>query len=298
MFSIIKKNNSIPLDKLIEAKNLFPGLTLAGYFLILIFSIAYAVSFFEIFLKKETAPRLTDTSLSPGYPQQGVIEKVFGLNKPSTREESSLHGNSLRRQSIEKGGSIDTFKLAGTIITEHKRLAVFEDIKTRRQYILREGESMNDFRVTLISRKSVELQTTRAGENSSENSLTDKKKAESTDAEPQTFVKLIGPHHYEIAKRVMLDHFKDPGRFLSEVRLIPYVADGKSGGFVLRNMQEKGFLSDIGFKEGDIVTKINGQSLSDTFTAIKNFASIGELDSVFIELSRENKNIVLKYTIR
>jgi len=82
------------------------------------------------------------------------------------------------------------------------------------------------------------------------------------------------------------------------VRVVPAVENGKRHSFILRNMQSTSFLSDIGFQEGDIVKKINGTSLEDTFTAIKQFASLSDLDSVFIELLRKNENIVLKYTIR
>lgn len=197
-------------------------------------------------------------------------------------------------RSVEKGSSINSYKLAGTMITDKKKLAVFEDLKTNRQHIVREGDTLSDFSVIQIFRKSVTLQTA---------SLTGGDKGLSSvnkDSNGSSLVvKKIGPHHYEIAKRMMMDNLQDPAKFLQQVRLVPFIDnEGKSGGFILKNMKESSFLREIGLKEGDIITKINGKSLNDTFTAIRQFASLADLQSVFIELSRKDEHIVLKYTIR
>ena len=175
-------------------------------------------------------------------------------------------------------------------------MAVFEDLKSNKQFVLKEGEILSDFRIMQIKRKSVLLEMAKH-QNAREKEETGNP-VTSTSENVSTVVKRIGPYHFEIAKRVMMDNLKDPARFLKQVRLVPFVSNGKSSGFILRNMQDKSFLRKIGFMEGDIVTRINGEDLDNTFTAIKEFASIGEQESVFIELSRNSKHITLKYTIR
>ena len=234
---------------------------------------------------------------APSSIQQTVARFLSGEisdKSPDTVPQANNKTHSMQR--IEKGSSLDSIKLTGTIITYHKRLAVFEDLTTRKQHIFKEGETVKDFRILTINRKSVELSSLSSAF-MQEAGISPAQKEARADEE-SVILKKIGPHHYEIAKRVMLDNLKDPARFLKQVRLVPFVINGKSQGFLLKDMKENGFLNEIGLEEGDIITKINGESLNNTFTAIQQFASLGDRESVHIELSRHNKNIILKYTIR
>jgi type II secretory pathway component PulC len=199
---------------------------------------------------------------------------------------------------VEKGSAFNSYRLSGTIFSTARKIAVFEDTRTRKQIILREGESLDEFTVVRIERKSVELAASQDAPSPADRDESPEQKTDLLPAqESGRFVKKLGPHHYEIARRVMLENLKDPARFLSQVRLVPFLENGKSVGFLLAGLRKDGFLGEIGLEDGDIVTKINGESLSNTFTAITQFASLGDKDAVFIELSRNSQNIVLKYTI-
>ena len=295
MFSSILKNKNMTLNRISRLKKLSSGVYIsAAFFTGMLLSFYVSTVFIKVnpLISKKESPKKINKQYAKKNIASFINEKKSYKLTDTLKKDQQTYG---KIHNIEKGSCIDSLKLTGTVVTDNKRIAVFEDLRTRKQHILKEREILGSFKIVQINRKSVTLRT---DSYRSKKAIGAFNKRSSSFKETTTVIKKIGPHHYEIAKRIMMDNFADPAKLLAQVRFIPSIKDGISNGFMLKNIKKESFLNHIGFEEGDIITKINGHMLNNTFTAIKQFSSLGDHESVFIELSRQNKNIIIKYSMK
>ena len=73
---------------------------------------------------------------------------------------------------------------------------------------------------------------------------------------------------------------------LMQASATPVVKDGEIIGFAIEEIDDKSIFQKAGFNDGDIVTSINGKSLTDAATAIKILNSLKETDNMSFDFLR------------
>ena len=73
--------------------------------------------------------------------------------------------------------------------------------------------------------------------------------------------------------------------------------EATAGGYVIKDMTSPGVLS-AGFKPGDVVTSVNGETVGDVTADVDLFDRIAEAGLARVELNRAGKQIMLSFPLR
>lgn len=90
---------------------------------------------------------------------------------------------------------------------------------------------------------------------------------------------------------------QNPSAFLKYVRATPARENGEFIGFRLQAGQERGALSKLGLKQGDIVTAINGVQIDSPAKGMKAMQALSQGDSVSVTLLRSGQETQLSLTL-
>lgn len=106
-----------------------------------------------------------------------------------------------------------------------------------------------------------------------------------------------------VHKDALLAKFPGFNHILGELSVSPEVSKGEMKGFRLERIKENSLISQAGFREGDIVRKIEGYALKSPFDVFKIYQRIKEdykkglIKSIEVEVERGKKREKLIYQI-
>ncbi len=89
----------------------------------------------------------------------------------------------------------------------------------------------------------------------------------------------------------------NPGQVISGVRIVPAFIQGKTSGFKLFSIRPGSLVSQLGFRNGDIVNKVDGYSLNGPEIAFELFQRLKTARQVEINLTRRGKSFMHNYRI-
>jgi general secretion pathway protein C len=73
----------------------------------------------------------------------------------------------------------------------------------------------------------------------------------------------------------------------------PVQADGAIIGYRISPSKERAAFDALGFKTGDVVTAVNGLSLSDTTNTLKLYTLMKEATEATFDMTREGGNVTI-----
>ena len=114
------------------------------------------------------------------------------------------------------------------------------------------------------------------------------------DASGEKLALETGENTYELSKSIFARKIKSLGDFLQEFDLMPLYAQGKIKGFNIGNAAPDSFGAALGFKDNDLVTKINEFDLADIGNRVKIYELLTSPQfskPVAVTLSRSGKEI-------
>jgi type II secretion system protein C len=106
------------------------------------------------------------------------------------------------------------------------------------------------------------------------------------------------PNRYVVDRAKVNNDMQDMAKLFTEVRAVPNIQNGSSNGFALSEIQPGSLFPAMGLQDGDVVTAIGGQSLSDPRKAIAVLQSLQTLDdrSINVSVVRNGAPVNLMYT--
>lgn len=87
-------------------------------------------------------------------------------------------------------------------------------------------------------------------------------------------------------------------QLFTQVRAVPHFQDGKAAGFRLFAIRQDSVFEKIGLKNGDIVTRVNGNELTDPARAMSLIQELRSEGRVTVDVSRNRQPTTLNYEIR
>ena len=112
-------------------------------------------------------------------------------------------------------------------------------------------------------------------------------------------VRRIDPNRYVLDRSTLNNNLSNMAELFTQVRAIPNLgADGRSNGFKLSEIQPDSLFQQIGLQDGDVLTGVSGQSVSDPAKAMALLGALRNQSSINLTLIRAGQPLQLQYNIR
>ncbi len=230
------------------------------------------------------------------YEKAGVERKP--LSYYSVIEERNLFGETHASASREvEHGAASAFRLRGTVLLDSGGgYAILENLADGMQGLHRLGDRFGDFSLVSIKWGRVVLKDS-GGEKvlamvsqpSGEESRIPIKKDE---------IEQVVENKRIISRSFVEKAAANANQILTQVRVRPHFVSGVSEGYWVGNIRPGSIIEEMGFQNGDIVKKVNGQDMNSPEKIFQLYQEIHETGLVVIDVERGNQIKTLTYEIR
>ncbi len=228
---------------------------------------------------------------------RSIIDRnLFNTKIEGIQTAAAIDVKSLRKTDLK-------LKLWGTVVTdaENSSYAVIEDTKKRKQNLYRIGDAIETASVKLILREKVVLSV--GGRD--EILLMEKKRGSySSSARPassavsQRRVRASRPQRITLRRTQVEDALKDVNNLLTQVKIQPFIENGKSEGLIIRNIKPNSIFRRMGLRNGDIIMGANGEKIESVDNALKFYEELKTSESVNLNLKRRGRQKTITYNVK
>jgi len=203
-------------------------------------------------------------------------------------------------------------KLVGTVMADDAglRRAFIDDSKTRRQEAYREGDAAGEVRIKKILRNRV-IVATREGDrvlsadtleiaNLPANSqLTQLAAASALSPAAESGEEEVGVIEASLKHTQVESGLSDDDYLMKQVRIFPYTdAQGEQlEGFRISYMRAGNVLLQMGFRNGDVITRVNGEPVTSPDQAQEFFDRLYEGGEMTIDINRRRHPLKVRLNI-
>ena len=107
----------------------------------------------------------------------------------------------------------------------------------------------------------------------------------------------VGKYNYELNKVYLESQFSDLSPLLMSARAVPYVEEGKVGGFVFENIEPESTFLHLGYRPKDLIIEVNEIKLDNAGKALEAFQSLQSAKNFYVVILRNGKQIRLNYKV-
>lgn len=226
-----------------------------------------------------------------------VITKrnIFGsTNAPQGEKDSQKEG--IRTVEIEalEPTSLD-IELLGTVTDVNGNgWAVIEDGNQKKQGLYRLGEPVKNARIVAVLRGKVVL---REG---GKNHILEMEEVEGPDgkAAPASEAPVAHEGAIVVGRSDITSSLKNINKLLTQVRIRPYVRDGKPDGLMLSYISSGSIFSRLGLQRGDVIKRLNGQPIKTPEDAFSFYKALESESTLSLDIMRRGKEKTIEYNIR
>lgn len=170
--------------------------------------------------------------------------------------------------------------------------AVIEEGPGKKQGLYKVGDTVQEAEIKRILRQKVVL---RVGDTDEVLSMDEKPQGDVLQARAMPLSRRgsrIPLRHSDIEKSM-----GDIGSLLSQARIQPHFKGGRADGFRLSQIKPNSLFTKMGFRNGDIVHKINNRSIKSTNDMISLYQHLRSGEEIALEITRRGRKETLKYHI-
>ena len=110
-------------------------------------------------------------------------------------------------------------------------------------------------------------------------------------------VQALGDNRFVIARAEVEKARSNIGELLKQARMEPNIVNGQTNGFVVKMIQPRSLLGQLGLQVGDVVTQVNGVELNSPEKALQVFQQLREARRLSVNLLRGDKPLSLQYEV-
>jgi general secretion pathway protein C len=210
------------------------------------------------------------------------------FNPPRAEPEAQSHVSELKAKLLgtAPGAGMDSF-------------AIIEDDSNKTQQLYRVGDKLQDRTLAKVEWDRVMLRGVQGEE-------VLRIVEPSGEAKPATVAS--GPVVGGIEKRSDTEFVIDRGeidkamenlnQLFTQMRAVPHFQDGKAAGFRLFAIRADSVFEKLGLKNGDVVSRINGNDLTDPARAMSLIQELRSEGRITVDVNRNRQPTTLNYEIR
>jgi len=198
-----------------------------------------------------------------------------------------------------------SFKLKGTVVgAEEFTFCIIEDKTKRKDDLYQKGDKIQDMEVGEITANSVVL--TRGAEKIVLYIDEEYKGIKASEgvvaAKPSlpdfSSLENPSPNKWILSKEDVLQATRNASQIMSDLKIRPNFSGGKMEGFKIDDINEGSIALAMGIKKGDIVKKINGETIDSPKKIFEFYRSLEKSGSIQLEISRGDSTETLTYEIK
>ena len=282
---------------MIAQRTLITGLQLGLLALAALFAATTVNGFVAGALRTRPALRLADAPMPPPVLTKRPLsffapineKDIFNPPRPEAEAPSASPAPELKARLLgtAPGHGMDSF-------------AIIEDVNTKKQDLYRIGDPLQGRKLARIEWDRVILQNGPREEILKIVEAGGGMPAAASTASASTGngIQAASDTNFTI-DRSEVDHaMENLNQLFTQVRAVPHFQDGKASGFRLFAIRRDSIFEKIGLKNGDIVSRINGNELTDPARAMAMIQEMRGENRITVELNRNREPTTLTYEIR
>lgn len=198
-----------------------------------------------------------------------------------------------------------SFKLKGTVVgVEEFTFCIIEDKSKRKDDLYQKGDKIQDMEVGEITANSVVL--TRGAEKIVLYIDEEDKEIKANEgvvaAKPSlpdfSSLENPSPNKWILSKEDVLQATRNVSQIMSDLKIRLNFSSGKMEGFRIDDINEGSIALAMGIKKGDVVKKINGETIDSPKKIFEFYRNLERSNSIQLEVSRGDSTETLTYEIK
>ena len=112
------------------------------------------------------------------------------------------------------------------------------------------------------------------------------------------YIRQIGPNQFLVHRRAVERNLQNLRPLLAQIRARPNLESGKLAGYRLSEVQPDSLFAEMGLRDGDVVSAVNGQDLNNAARTILLLASLRDQSSISVTVMRLGQPVQYSFSIR
>ena len=286
-----------------EIKKLFPIIDLLLITLAVYLGVKGVYAFFSYQIEapppviaKQPDVTTENISLPPFSDYRIITERnLFNTSANGEQPKTDIEVDSLEQTQLK-------LKLRGAIDGDGKyEYAIIEDEKERKQNLYKVGDTIQNATVKMILQNKVVL------------SLLGKDEIlemEKMDGRPSSIARAAAPRptpetpatrsrrRISLSRTQVDSAMNNISELMGQINIQPHMENGQADGMILNNIKPASIFRKMGLRNGDILTAIDGQSITTVDQALKLYEDLKSSDTANIEIERRGRPTAIEYRIR
>ena len=254
-----------------------------GFVLSSIFSIVFVFFLLKESMEIKYVPKVEKKENKVNVKE---IEEKFSRIFKGERKDIKIVN--VQEKSIEAISPPDV-KLKGVIISKNLKGAVFYNGK---EIFVKEGEEIKGYRLIKVEKDFALLE--KGGKIFKVGFEISKKKSFTRNYEDQN---VSSEREIVLSRREILRITKDPAKMFTQIRLVPYIRNGKTEGFIFEWVKPGSIFDRIGIRRGDILVSVNNMTISSGEDAFRILYQLRNEPNLRVVLIRNGRREVINVRI-
>jgi type II secretory pathway component PulC len=99
-------------------------------------------------------------------------------------------------------------------------------------------------------------------------------------------LKKLGPGKFEVSRAEVQQTMENPAQFFTQMRALPHFVNGKTDGFSISQVAPGSVFQQLGLKDGDLLTSINGQPVTNPMQAMGLIQAVKTATAIDLVVNR------------
>lgn len=112
------------------------------------------------------------------------------------------------------------------------------------------------------------------------------------------YIRRTGPNDFVVYRKAVESDLQSLRPLLTQIRAQPNLDNGKTDGYTLSQIEPGSLFDDMGLRDGDVVSAVNGQELNDPAQAILMLNSLRDQNSISVTVQRLGQPVQYNFSVR
>lgn len=258
-----------------------------------------------VYLKPPAAPAASAAPALPAPAKKVALQdfeiilqrNIFDSAAPGTLSLAAVE--SAEQSATASRAALSNLTLLGTVTAGRKSLAVVRTDGGIKIFKL-DADLPGGGRIEKIERHLVQIKSPDGGIVTlrlHEGELSQESAAVQEPVAGEFQVRAAGENRWQIPAAEAERARSQIGELIKQARIEPNVVDGRTDGFMVKMVQPKSLLAQLGLQRGDLIRQVNGMEMNSPEKALQIVQQLREARSITVNVVRNGVPLTLSYEV-